>query len=355
MAAAKVAPVITPAQQRQTLAAKKKKPPPRQPLKNVLAQPFDRFWPQCDDASAADLIERLAAVRLPANDDEGATDIPVWRSAHCTIGLQATLRRLNKPASSPQTTTSSDATKLQPPPTRIDLLLLAADIRPRFIVDQILMLARAHNPLVRCVLVPALQERLQPADRLALPACMCVALSDCAAAPAFGELNASLARLQGPRYCAPAAYQQRHVAERSPPPQQQQQQKPAARPPRPAVCIDSLHLQRSADAAASGGRAFVPAGTEAECRPSAADWSDFISLGPAQSTSKKLKHPKKIAGGGVVKPKTSGPSAIEAMRRKMQLPAGGGYRTLAVNRVQGNPNKVHKPKPPPPGQKKNKK
>lgn len=303
-------PVISAGQQRQTLSAKKK--PPKVQLKNVLAQPFARYWPAISPAEAAGIIRTLHAVQLPGDDD---TPSP-WKSSHCIVGLRATLRHIQTGGS--------------------DVLLLSADIRPKFIVDQIILLAVGHNPHVRCLLLPGLRQLL--ATTLGLPTCMCVSLTRIAGSEPFAELWQAVGQLVQ-QHPVPRTHQRRMLRGKVSASGKQSSAmdvnvatatRHQPRRELPAIAVEELYVKRSAQ---TGERGFVPAGTV--LRPdvtAATQWSDYISLGNGGNSAKK--------------PATINMSAIEQMKRKMKLPAGpkpGSYVTLTVNRVQGNPDKIKRP------------
>lgn len=306
---------LTAAQQRQTLSAKKK--PQRTQLKNVLAQPYPRYWPLITPDEAQHLIDTLNAVRPSTFADLNS----MWKSPYCTIGLNSTLRRLN--------TVSS----ISRPAPICDLLLLAADIRPKFIVDQVILLAVGHNPNVRCLLVPDLQRLLSPADVLGTPSCMCVSFANCAEEAAF-EPACALAAELARRYPMPASHQRQLLADQATTVTVASVTERVSQLALESVRLDQIYVHRHASAG-QPERAFVPAGTVFETVPSpAGGWSDYISLGGADAPSTKQQVAKRK---GTL-------SAIEEMKRKMKVPskpAGlSSYVPLTVNRVQGNPNKA---------------
>lgn len=311
---------LTAAQQRHTLSAKKK--PKRASLKNVLAQPYTRYWPLITPDEAKHLIASLNAVRPQQFADLNS----MWKSPFCTIGLNSTLRRLNAAVGDNSSSSCSSQ------PTRIcDLLLLAADIRPKFIIEQIILLAIGHNPHVRCLLVPDLQRLLSPTDILGTPSCMCVSFVNCAAEAAFDQAYALADNLVR-RFPMPATHQRQLLVEQAQPTTVASVTRCVGE-----LKIDEIYVQR-VSGVGRPERSFVPAGTTPEpVSNEPVGWSDYISLGgdgpPPQpvAAKRKVNH-----------------SAIEEMKRKMKVPGSSSskpgiisrYVPLTVNRVQGNPNKA---------------
>lgn len=311
-------PVISASKLRQSLSAKKK--PQKVQLRNVLAQPFSRYWPEISADEASHLIDSIHDTRLTNEDDDAPTS-SLWKSPHCTIGLNAALRLIQKPMSVR---------------SHCDLLLLSADIRPKFVVEQILVLALSGNRKLHCFLVPGLRELLS--NRLGISSCMCVALQRIRNVSAFSAVGLHIAHLAR-KHPIPDQYHRqtwrdtKTIKNKKAAPTIAEHNKSSL----PATTVDdgSLYIQRTDDQPQR--RAFIPAGTVFRTE-SSDNWSDYIGLVGAASSSSSLSQTPTAN-----KMITKKMSALELMKRKMKVPKVT-YIGLTVNRVQSNPNKI-KPLP----------
>lgn len=327
--------VISASKLKQSLSAKKK--PQKVQLRNVLAQPFARYWPEIGADEALQLIDGIHNARLTdTTTADAASSSSVWKSDHCTIGLKAVLRSLQKPTS---------AAAAAPP--QYDILLISADIRPKFIVEQVLVLALSGRPRKQqppiCLLVAGLRELLS--SRLGISACMCVALQRIRTVPTFSAVaqqSAQLAQKHPPpeRYHRPTTQTWRDNKATSSTADTSASAVDRAGHKRTAalapIRFDEIYVKKpnTQPNQPTQQRAFIPAGTVFRSEPASSDnWSDYISLGASSASHSKIETKM---------------SALELMKRKMNVPTKTkvGYIGLTVNRVQANPNKVKKVPPP---------
>lgn len=249
---------------------------------------------------ARQLVAKLSAVQIPA--EAGGSTRSLWKSPISIVGLNASLRALHKGT--------------------VDVLIISASIRPKHIVDQCIMLALGQNEGIRILCVPKLNDLL--ADTLGFGSCLCFSLRGDLARPSLQEVLEFVNTLSV-RFSTPSSYVRPvHIAAK-PPRDFRLTQNP--KKPLSPVPFDSIYVAKP-----TAGRSFVPAGTVLQTTTQN-DWSEFISFSGAEKTQLKQKDRKPIKN-----PVKHQEDVNKAKHKKTN------YITLAVNRVQPNPNKVKKPK-----------
>lgn len=262
--------------------------------------------PLITEEEARQIIAALSTVQLP-NDDE--TTSSIWKSPITTIGLNATLRLLNKD-------------------TDVNVLIISASIRPKHIVDQILMLALRQHSSIRILCVPRLNELLT--ESIGFSSCLCFSLSGDLTHPSLQGLL-QLVNTLASRFTTPSSYLR-------PTPNEAKSDNPQDDGPLKAkrqlspICFERIYLEKPV-----AGRSFVPEGTVFQSKPTN-DWSEFISFGTADKsvTKRSLNTGKHQSGSQKGKPHFKKHSTTNDHKFK------ANYINLSVNRVQGNPNKVKK-------------
>lgn len=263
------------------------------------------------DDEAHNLIAELSSVKIPGKGD--TTNI-IWKSNLITLGLNSTLRSLNG--------------------GKVNVLIISASIRPKHIVDQIIMLALGRNDKIHILCVPQLNQLL--ADALGFSTCICLSMSGDLNQPQL-EQPLRIIRNLVARFPTSDSYIR---PKRSEAPANQSEPKKKPKRELSPVCLDDIYVAKPAV-----GRSFVPAGTVFETKPSN-DWSDFISFG-TDTNAAPYEHQ-------IAQLHNSGKSSTVAKHRhltsakhsmhKNKNPNRSNYITLGVNRVQPNPNKVKKNK-----------
>lgn len=220
-----------------------------------------------------------------------------------TIGLNATLRSLEA--------------------GNVDLLIISACIKPKYVVDQTVILAIAKNKNIKILCIQRLNELLT--DAIGFSSCLCISFADISKYP---QLNAvwKTASLLTDRFPIPKHFKRQTTEDELSVPMDTEPMLKKKRELSP-IHLNDIYLCKK-----SSGRSFVPAGTVFRtAKPN--EWSDFISLG------EPVKQPASRKTGGSEQPlhhkrsnaKKSKPIASEVRN---------SYVTLTVNKVQGNPNKV---------------
>lgn len=261
------------------------------------------------DDEAQNLIAELSTVQIA-----GEGDNIIWKSNLITLGLNATLRSLNE--------------------GKVKVLIISASIRPKHIVDQIIMLALGRNDQIHILCVPQLNQLL--ANALGFSTCICLSLSGDLDQPQL-ERPLRIIRNLAARFPTPDSYIR---PKRSEAPANQSE--PMKKPKRELspVRLDDIYVAKPA-----AGRSFVPAGTIFQAKPSN-DWSDFISFGTdttaAPNGNQKAQHPN--GGKSSIAAMHPQPASAKHSMHKNKNSHRTNYITLGVNRVQPNPNKLKKNK-----------
>lgn len=230
------------------------------------------------------------------------------------------------------------------------MLLISADIRPKFIVEQVIQLAFAHNAKTKVVC--ALELTTNIAQKFSLSECICLSFSSIQADTNFAEFYAAIDRMAS-RHQIPS-----HLSEvsgkfnKSVVPDEMDIEDhttvPIERPVVPPLDLNRLYLPKPI----SNERCFVPDGTVKAITRQTADWSDFISLtdSPANRRDTSVKQPTYHLMQAMVNAKATG----SKKKKHRNFDSNSEHRTnsktsmesfqyipLSVHKIQGNPNKVH--------------
>ncbi|GAB0087810.1 hypothetical protein DMENIID0001_021630 [Sergentomyia squamirostris] len=139
----------------------------RAKLKNVLADPFPKYWPLLPKNAVPELREILKSEMLEndGNVQKNKTSKP--DPNFITYGLSAVVRKLkaNKASS----------------------LLLSTSLEPRFVIHQLIQLALSRNPTIKILCVEKLEDILK---ELEYPATSALALINQSGTNTFSRLQA---------------------------------------------------------------------------------------------------------------------------------------------------------------------
>ncbi|KAG4065603.1 hypothetical protein HA402_012593 [Bradysia odoriphaga] len=241
-------PVLSDHDKRKVLSAKKKQ---KVVLKNVLVQPFERYWPELSAADVDQFVQRFQGL-YKSSDDPKATkasttssqqNVPTKKdlsSDKVILGLRSSIRCVSS--------------------GRTVALFISSKIRPKYIVDQIIIMAVTKNPNSRILCVPDMDAALQ--DVLGF-SCQCLAVVD-----DQNEIwNWSVEKSK--QFAVPKSLQEsKPVTERMDIDAKPQEKRPVVRD---EVDVSALHLHKEN----GNDRAFIPSGTMSTKDTG----NDFISLG----------------------------------------------------------------------------
>lgn len=229
------------------------------------------------------------------------------------------------------------------------MLLISGDIRPKFIVEQVIQLALAHN--ARTKVVCALELTTNIAQTFSLSACICLSFSSIQTDANFVEFYAAISRMasqhQIPTYLSEVPGKlNKSVVIPVKMDIEEYIKAPTERAVVPPLDLNRLYLTKPV---ISSERCFVPVGTAKATTLPSDNWSDFISLSDTATNARRA------VGDTSVKPQT-----YHLMQAMVNAKASGSkkkkhrhfdsnsktskesfkYIPLSVHKIQGNPNKV---------------
>ncbi|XP_031637578.1 uncharacterized protein LOC116350010 [Contarinia nasturtii] len=285
-----------------TLSAKTKKKT-KKTFRYALAQTFPRYWPQLNDEQSQRLHDLLqkAQIRNPQWFAEKKTSSSS-RSIH--YGLQASIRKLKF--------------------GQIKLFVLSADLKPRYVANQIILQALACNEDIRILCVPNLETLIRPLLNFSCYAFVIDNWSE------FTELDQWTKSLIGDHFAVPTIIQA-HFDQRKAMDVDETDASVEKVPKREEIVeVNRFYLFK--DDCQENKRAFIPK-SAINLKPIALELeslnkikSDFVSLDSYESNNQASRSHGKDFHKSKKHKKT--PLAL--------------YRELTVHKVQNNPNKIKK-------------
>ncbi|XP_055313761.1 uncharacterized protein LOC129575015 [Sitodiplosis mosellana] len=288
-------------QQIHTLSAKSKKKT-KKSFRYALAQTFPRYWPQLNEQQSQQLLDLLKAAQVTNSQwFAGKKVSESCRPIH--YGLQASIRKLKS--------------------GQIKLLVLSADLKPRYVANQIILQAFAANEDIRILCVPSLATGIRPILNFSCYAFVIDNWSQLA------ELNKWTAQLISEYFPVPATIKSYFDQRRESKNCQMEVDEPEIKAQQTLEeCIEVNRFYLTKEKCEPNQRAFVPKNAinlkpiELELEPLNKIKSDFITLATHNGNNDQptfSKHVKK------------------SKKRPLTL-----YRDLMIHKVQSKPNKVKK-------------
>lgn len=234
------------------------------------------------------------------------------------------------------------------------MLLISSYIRPKFIVEQVIQLAFAHNACTKVICARELTPNI--AQQFSLSACICLSFSSIHTDANFSKFYAAIERMAS-RYQIPshlkAVSGKLNTSELPVKMDTVESTKtPSEDHVVPFLDLNRLYLTKLRDCSE---RCFVPAGTVKAATIPTENWSDFISLNDTPASGRRSGDDSSVKPltyhlmQAMVNAKASGSKKKKHKKfdsNSVQQPNTktykGSYIPLNVHKIQANPNKVHK-------------
>ncbi|XP_037032717.1 uncharacterized protein LOC119071772 isoform X2 [Bradysia coprophila] len=324
-------PVLSDQDKRKVLSAKKKQ---KVVLKNVLVQPFERYWPELSAADVHQFVQRFQGLHKSSDDPKATTSIKASTNTSSQQNVTT-----NKDSLSDKVILGLRSSIRCVSSGRTVALFISSKIRPKYIVDQIIIMAVTKNPNSSILCVPDMDAALQNVLGFS---CQCLAVVD-----DQNEIwNWSVEKFK--QFAVPKSLRKFElpVTERMNIDGEPQRKRPVVRD---EVDVSALYLHK----ANVNGRTFIPSGTMSTKDAG----NDFISLGsiglnianirPKHQMISKDQKADKTGAKTIFKPNVLSEKFPTKHKlktaRKQRLHHNHNkfnYLPLKVNKIQANADKV---------------
>lgn len=225
----------------------------------------------------------------------------------------------------------------------VDALILSANIKPKFIVENIMSLAIFNNPKVKIICVPELDEKLD--SILGFKSCLCLAFFDIAKNAQYQNLWNWLeicgqrfikAQLEMRQIIFPLISNKTALTAKSVEPKTKSKLSNYK-----TISIDDFIVKKPSE---KNERGYLPENAK-EKKKSAVqnEWTDFISLNSDISDTQFIKKPETSKKFGFTTAATKNQKRKPIGPASSQFKKGDSlfkYNPLKINKIQSNPNKL---------------
>ncbi|KAJ6645352.1 hypothetical protein Bhyg_00557, partial [Pseudolycoriella hygida] len=240
-------PILSDQEKKRTLSAKKKQ---KVVLKNLLVQPFERFWPELTAEDVQEFVEtfRTLYTSISCNGSNSFTNGDQVRnhtsdnfSGKVTLGLRSSIRCV------------STGNRIA--------LFISSNIRPKYVVDQIITMTLTKNAKSKVFCVPDLDAAL---SKVLGFSCQCLVIPD-----RQNEMWNWISE-KSKQFPLPNCFEERHAIKAKGMDVKYNQTTSVCANESEAVDVSKIYLRKEN----SNERVFVPSGTTLT-----KSGNDFIALG----------------------------------------------------------------------------